>query len=467
MTELIEILNAKLNRAQELCKNLIEIESRFKKLEDSEKQSLPKFKERFDEKSLSKYLEGLQQEVRNPIRFRRKRALAELGISGIEKVNVEIFDDENIDETIQILKEIQEYDRLFKIVSFEISSWIIQNPIDVLNSQLKGIRDNIERLRKLEEIKSEDVKDYILQKYINREIDIYQIDEFKEKILKIENVLNLSIKESEIRLINSVYELINEIEEFIGNSDSLFEREQYSNLSDAKEGLEKIKEDLKQRYEKIRDEINFWQRLCPEYVPKSKNIDILTNKLEELKRKCKERYKSFAVLEQLYNQKLYDKVKNLEEFALNLDEVISYFPDIRIKSENDIDTVKEIHNQLSWLKEIKYPQIEELFMGLTFENTKNFFNKVEEIKEEYDRLKEDLSTYQRILGKEEEQIKDFPSLKQKVDEYKTDLQKKIGIGFESLIRFLKGETEDIDANAETLINFIKTVKPLLKEVLRV
>ena len=226
MTELIEILNAKLNRAQELCKNLIEIESRFKKLEDSEKQSLPKFKERFDEKSLSKYLEGLQQEVRNPIRFRRKRALAELGISGIEKVNVEIFDDENIDETIQILKEIQEYDRLFKIVSFEISSWIIQNPIDVLNSQLKGIRDNIERLRKLEEIKSEDVKDYILQKYINRELYIYQIDEFKEKILKIENVLNLSIKESEIRLINSVYELINEIEEFVGK----FEKEQYSNL---------------------------------------------------------------------------------------------------------------------------------------------------------------------------------------------------------------------------------------------
>lgn len=276
-------------------------------------------------------------------------------------------------------------------------------------------------------------------------------------------MLNLLIKESEIQLINSVYELINEIEEFIGK----FEREQYSNLRDAKEGLEKIKEDLRQRYEKIRDEIDFWRKLSPEYVPESKNINILTNKLEKLKRKCKERYKSFAVLEQLYNQKLYDRVENLEEFALNLDEIISYFPDMRIKSENDIDTVKEIHNQLSWLKEIKYPQIEELFMGLTFENTKNFFNKVEEIKEEYDRLKEDLSTYQRILGKEEEQIKDFPSLKQKVEEYKTDLQKRIGIGFESLIRFLKGETEDIDANAETLINFIKTVKPLLKEVLRV
>ena len=463
MTELIDTLTEKLNRARELCKNLIEIESRFKKLEDSEKQSLPKFKERFDEKSLSKYLEGLQQAVRNPIRFRRKRTLDELGVSGIENVKDDVFDDDNVDETIRILKEIQTYERLFKIVSSKISSWIIQNSITWVNAQLKDIRDNIERLRKLEEIKSEDVKDYILQKYINRELYIYQIDEFKEKILKIENVLNLSIKESEIQLINSVHELINEIEEFIGK----FEREQYSNLRDAKEGLEKIKEDLRQRYEKIRDEIDFWRKLSPEYVPESKNIDILTNKLEELKRKCKERYKSFAVLKQLYNQNLYDRVENLEEFALNLDEIISYFPDIRIKSENDIDTVKKIHNQLSWLKEIKYPQIEELFKGLTFENAEKFFDKVKEIKEEYDRLKEDLSTYQRILGKEEEQINNFPSLKQKVEEYKTDLQRRIGIGFESLIRFLKGETEDIDADTETLINFIKTVKPLLKEVLRV
>ena len=463
MTELIDTLTEKLNRARELCKNLIEIESRFKKLEDSEKQSLPKFKERFDEKSLSKYLEELQQAVKNPIRFRRKRALDELGVSGIENVKDDVFDDDNVDETIRILKEIQTYERLFKIVSSKISSWIIQNSITWMNSQLKGIRDNIERLRKLEEIKSEDVKDYILQKYINRELYIYEIYEFREKILKIENVLNLSIKESEIQLINSVHELINEIEEFVGK----FEKEQYSNLRDAKEGLEKIKEDLRQQYEKIRDEIDFWRKLSPEYVPESKNINILTNKLEELKRKCKERYKSFTVLEQLYNQNLYDKVENLKEFALNLDEIISYFPDMRIKSENDIGTVKKIHNQLSWLKEIKYPQIEELFKGLAFENTKKFFDKVEEIKEEYDRLKEDLSTYQRILGKEEEQIKDFPSLKQKVEEYKTDLQKRIGIGFESLIKFLKGETEDIDANAETLRNFIKTVKPLLKEVLRV
>ncbi len=460
---LIETLTAKLDRVEELYKNLIEIESRFKKLEDKEKQNLPKFKEKFEEKLLSKYLKELQQSVKNPIRFRRKKALTELGIPGIEKVNVEIFDNEDIDETIQILREIQPYERLFKIVSTKISSWIIQNPINELNSQLKNIRNNIERLKKIEDIKSEEIKDYILQEFINGGLYIYQIDEFREAVLKIENVLNLSIKKSEIQLINLVYELINEIEEFGG----IFEKERYLSLSEAKEKLEKIKEELKQKYEKIKDEINFWQRLYSEYVPETRNIHALKSELEDLKRKCKERYSSFHVLKQLYNQKLSNEIEDLEEFALILNEVVSYFPSIKIKNEADIDTVRKIYSQLLWLRKIEYPQIEELFKELTFENVKNFFEKVEEIKEEYERLKRDLSTYQRILGVEEAQIDSFSLLKQKVNRYKTDLQEKIGSGFEALIKFLKGETENIDVDVETLKSFIKTIKPLLREVLRI
>lgn len=454
----MEILTAKLSKAEELCDSLNEIIKNTQKLEDDEGVNLPKFKRRFDEKSLNKYLEKLTQAVKNPIRFRRKRALAELGVSGIENVKDDIFDDDNIDETIQILKELQTYKRLFKILSSKISSWIIQNSITWVNSQLKDIRDNIEKLKKVEEIRSEDVKDYILQKYINRELSVHQIDEFKEKILKIEEVLNLLIKESEISLINAVYELINEIEEF----GEKFE-EQYSSLSDAKEGLEKIKEDLKQRYEKIRYEINFWWKLCPEvYVQESKNIGILMNKLKELKDKCKEKHNSFNVLEQLYSQGLHNKIENLEDFAHKLDKVISYLPDIKIKSEEDIDIVRKMYDQLSWLEAIEYPQIEELFK---LKNTKDFLEKVKEIKKEHERLKRYLASYQRILGIKEEQIDKYPSLKQKTDEYKKDLQNKIGRGFESLIAFLEGETENIEADEETLRNFVKTIKPLLKEAL--
>lgn len=462
MTELIETLTAKLSNVERLYTNLVELENSFRKLEDSEKKRvLPKFKGNFDEKSLSKYLEELAQSVKNPIRFRRKRALIELGISGIENVKDEVFDDDNIDETIQILKELQAYERLFRILSSKISPWIIQSSINGVNSQLKDIRDNIERLKKIEEIRSEDVKDYILQRYINRELRVYQIDEFKEKILKIEKMLNLLIKESEVSLVSAVYELINEIEEFGGKIE-----EQYSSLNDAKDGLKEIKDDLKQQYEKIKDEINFWQKLSPEvYVPESKNIETLRSKLKELKDKCKEKHDSFNVLEQLYSQKLHDQIENLKDFAHKLDRVISHLPDIEIKSGEDMDIVGKMYAQIFWLEEIEYPKIEELFKGLAFENTKNFLGKVGEIKKEYERLKRDLSTYQRILGIREEQIDKYPSLKQKIDEYKRELQNKIGEGFESLIGFLKEEKEDIEADEETLRNFIKVVKPFLKEAL--
>jgi len=462
MTELIEILTTKLNNVQILYNNLCELENSFRKLEDSERRDLPKFKGNFDEKSLRKYLEELAQAVKNPIRFKRKRALIDLGISGVENLKDEVFDDDSIEETIQILKELRAYERLFKIVSSKISPWIIQSSINGVNSQLKDIRDNIERLKKIEEIRSEDVKDYILQKYINGELSVYQIDEFKDNVLKVEKMLNLLIKESEIPLVSATHELIKEIEELGGKIE-----EEYSCLNDARDGLEKVKENLKQQYKKIRDEINFWQKISPDvYVPDSRNIETLRSKLEELKDKCRKEYNSFNVLEQLYSQKLYNQIENLKDFAHHLDKVISYLPDIEIKSGADIGIVRKLYDQISWLERIEYPKIKELFEGLAFVDDKKFFDKVEEIKKEYERLKRDLSAYQRILRVREEQIDKYPSLKQKIDEYKKELQNKIGGGFEPLIGFLKGDKEDVEADEETLRNFIRTIKPILREVLK-
>lgn len=461
MAELIEILTTKLSDVQRLYTNLCELESSFRKLEDSEKRDLPKFRGNFDEKSLSKYLEELAQAVKNPIRFRRKRALIDLGISGVENLKDEVFDDDSIEETIQILKELRAYERLFKIVSSKISSWIIQSSISGVNSQLKDIRDNIERLKKIEGIRSEDVKDHILQKYINRELSVYQIDEFKDNVLKVEKMLNLLIKESEIPLVSVIHELIKEIEDLGGKIE-----EKYSCLNDAKDGLEKVKENLKQQYEKIRDEINFWQKISPDvYVPESRNIETLKSKLEELKDKCRKKYDSFNVLEQLYSQKLHNQIENLKDFAPHLDKVISYLPDIEIKSGADISIVRKLYDQISWLERIEYPKIKELFEGLAFVDAK-FFDKVEEIKKEYERLKRDLSAYQRILRVREEQIDNYPSLKQKIDEYKKELQNEIGEGFEPLIGFLKGDKEDVEADEETLRNFIRVIKPILSEVLK-
>jgi len=461
MTELMEILTTKLTKASELYADLTKIENELKKLNDEERRSLPKLRGKFDEKTLNKYFEELIRAVRNPIRFKRKRALMELGIIAIENVKDEVFDDDELEKTIQILGELKSYERLFRMLSPKIPSLLVQNSISSVNLQLEGMRKYIDSLRKIEEIRSEDIKNQFLQKYINRELNIYQINEIKEKVVEIEKTLNLLIKKEEISLLDEVYKLINDIREYGKEL-----KKKYSDLNDARESLEKYIKELEQRYEQIKNEINFWQKLYPDvYVPKTKNIDTLVIKLNELKERCKKEYNSFSILEQIYNKKLYEAIENLKEFANKLDKVNSYFPNLEITNKKDLEIVEELYNQLSWLEEIKYPNIRELFNGLTFENARDILRIVTQIREEYKRLKEDLKAYQRILGVKEERIDEYPLLKRKIDEYRDELQNKVGKGFESLIRFLKGEAENLEADEETLRNFIKTVKPFLKEVL--
>ena len=463
MTGLMEILTTKLSKVNELYTNMIKIEKDLEKLDEEERKSLPKFKGKLDEKSLNRYFEELAQSVKNPIRFKRKRTLLELGIASIENVKDEVFDDDNIEKTIQLLREFKLYDRLFKILSPEIPSLLLQDSISNVNSQLEDIKNNIESLKKIEDIRSEDVKDYALRKYINRELNIYQINEINKKVREIEEMLDLSIKKEEISLIDEVYKLINDVKDY-GKE---FE-EQCSNLNDAKDYIEKFISELRQKYELVKDEINFWRELCPEvYVPETKNISTLINKLKELKERSKKEHVSFDILEQIYNQKLRETVENLKEFAHQLDVVSSHLSNLKIVNKDDLDTVKEVYTQLSWLKEIEYPNAGQLFEGLAFENVKEFLQTVIQIRKEYEGLKEDLKVYQRILEIEEEQIDRYPLLKQKIDEYKNELQNRIGEGFESLIKFLRGETEDIEVDEETLKNFIKTVKPFLKEALKI
>lgn len=465
MNELIEILSTKVEKANEFYRNLEElVEKRFKKLKEDEKRNLHKFSGRFDERSLSNYFVELTKSIKNPIRFRRKRALVELGVRGIENIKDEIFDDDGVEETIQILQEVKSYERLFKTLSPKIPSLIVQSSINDVNSWLKDIKTNIENLKEVvEEIRSENVRDYCLRGYINKELDIYKIYEIKGKVIEIEKNLNLQLKQEEISLIDEVCMFINSVKEYGGK----FE-ESYSDLNGAKERLQSYRDGLEREYKQIKKEVDFWremyQELYQEYIPEIKNIDTLRNTLKELKKKCKEKYKSFVILEEIYKN-LNVGIEKLKVCADELDKIIPYFPNLKIRNKEDLDAVRRIYESVEWLEKIQYPNVGELCKEHTFENIEEFFKKVTQIKEKYTRLKKDLKLYQQILTVEEEQIDTYPLLVQKISEYRDELQKKIGKGFESLVEFLKGNIEDIEVDEQTLKNFIKTVRPILKGAL--
>lgn len=462
----MEILPQKVEEANKLYRNLEElVEKRLKKLKDDEKEALPKFGGKFDEGTLIKYFEEVTKSIKNPIRFRRKRALVGLEICGMENIKDEIFDDDGIEETIQILQDIKSYGRLFKILSPKIPSLIIaQSNINNVNSRLKDIKTNIESLKKVEEIRSEYVKDHCLQKYINGELNIYKINDIKEKVIEIEENLNLQLKqEEEIHLIDGVCTLINSVNEYGKKF-----KERCSDLNGATEKLQSYKDKLEYEYKQIKRKIDFWREMCSEvYIPEIKNIDTLMNALKKLKEKCKEEYKSFEILKQIYDLKLNAGMEKLRECANELDKIIPYFPNLKIRDQEGLDATRRIYKSVVWLEKAQYPNVEELCKKYTFEKTEEFFKEVTQIKEEYTRLKEDLKVYQQILAVEEEQIDVYPLLRQKINECRDKLQHMVGEGFESLVGFLKGNIEDIEVDEQTLKNFIKTVRPILREALRI
>ncbi len=469
MDELLETLTMKLSKASDLCANLEKIENEFKKLDEEERKALPKFRGKLDEESLNKYLKKLTQAVKNPIRFKRKKELRKLGITGIDNVRDEVFDNDDIEETIKIMVELKSYERLFKVLSHKFTSLLIKSSINSLNKQLEGIRSDIESLKKIEEIKSEDVKDYILRKYINEyneEFRIYQINEIIKKVIEVERALNLQIKQDEISLIDDVYKLINDVRVY-GRNLSM----ECVDLHCARSILKNLKYDLEQEYKQTKKEINFWRELCLEvYVQETKDINILIEKLDELKKKCKEDFASFIILKQIYSQNLSEEIEEaetLKEFANKLNKVISYITNIEIKNRKDLQTVREVSDSIEWLEKIEYPDVKELFEGFMLENISIFFEKMSKIKEEYEHLKEYSKLYQRILRVKKEQIDAYPLLRQGIDEYRNDLQKKIGAESDSIIRFLRGETENIEADEQTLKSFIEVAKPFLKEVLEI
>jgi len=291
----------------------------------------------------------------------------------------------------------------------------------------------------------------------------WNLHEIKKKAIKIEDTLNLHIKQEEISLIDEIDTFIGDIKEFGEEF-----KGQCKDLNDARGKVKSFKNGLEEKLKQIKKEIDFWHQLFPDaYVPEIKNISSLRDTLGELKEKCKRRYNSFTLLERIYKQNLEEEIENPREFASKIENVISYFPNLEIKNKEDFNTIEKVYNSIEWLKEIKYQNIEKLCKELTFENIEEFFRKINQIKEDYKRLKEDLKAYELILGVGEEQSDAYLLLKRKIDEYRDKLRGDIGEGFESLLSFLKGKTENIKVDEQTLKNFIKAVRPILKEALKI
>ncbi|EHP89534.1 hypothetical protein [Methanotorris formicicus] len=461
----IESINDMLTiKIEEINKTKLKIEKLletcYSHLSEEDKENLPKFGGRLTKKNIDDYFNKLSQSIKNPIRYKRKNKLKNLGIR-ISNIRDDFFDDNKIDETINLLNEIKKYERLFNIISNKLPFKFLddENNIESINLWLGDIVENIDNLERWEEkIKSKELLDKLLEKYVDRNISIEEFKEIAENIQRIEKKFGIKIKKDEINLINKINEILDEVEEYGVDTENL----DCSSLSELKEELDNFKKQLENKCNEIKEEIKFWKQVLYgkiEYLPE-KNLDELNNKLNDIKEETKTEFGDvYLVLENLYRNQYF--IPNIYEFSCKLKTVAKYFDNINIENENDVDKIENVYNAIKYLEKINHK-----ISKMNFKEVDEFLSKYENIKSEYENMRKDILYYQKILNREDETIpENYYELKQKLENYKKELQTKIGNDFEVIIKFLKGELDDFDANKETLKNFIIYLKPLVKEVL--
>jgi len=231
-----------------------------------------------------------------------------------------------------------------------------------------------------------------------------------------------------------------------------------------KDELDNLKIELENECKEIKEEINFWKQVLynkEEYSSK-KNLNMLHNKLKLLKDEAKSEFGEnvHAILENIYMNEF--SIPNIHEFAKELKTIAKYFDNITIENRDDLNKIEKVHEAIEFLERINYK-----IQKKDFKEADEFLGEYNNIKSEYENMKKDIQYCQKILNKENETTYDYYELKQKLESYKKELQEKMGNDFEEIIKFLKGNTNDFEANKETLKNFIIYIKPHIKEVLDV
>lgn len=459
MNELSEILISKIGIMNGFNDEVDEILNDFEKLGSEERESLPKFREKFEEKKIKSYLGDLERAVKNPIRFRRKKMLKGLKIN-VENMRDEVFDDDEIEETVNLLTELSKQKLLYNTLSKKLPSRIVQDSFKSINERLGVIKaESPILIENVGKIGGDSLKNYLIEQYIDGNVDILEIQDISDKIAKIESTLNLTVNREDYHIINDVYKLLEDVEKF----GEIFDKP-CKNLLETKENLEDFLKKLESECSQLQDKLEYWNQLHEVYIPETKDINQLREKLKEIKNKCRENYNSIHCLEQLYRNHFYEGI-NLIEFVVKLEAVFTYFKDLNFDSKSVIEKVEEVYGFIVKLKKIEYENIKKLSKDVSFAKPEGFINDATGILEEYEKLKREWRMYQKILKIEEEIPIKYPELKIKVKEYKNKSIEHLGKDFENLIKFLRDEDLELNVDKPTLENFIKRIKPLIRKEL--
>lgn len=430
------------------------------KLKDDERKSLPKFNGEFQQDKLEAYLQYLDKASKDPIRFQRKNSLSKLKIN-VDKIKEELLDDNQIDEIVNILTELSKQNGTYPIIAEKISVSILQQSFADVCNWLKIVQKELTQVvTQLSQLKSEDTREFLFRGYIGGNNGFAETYKYCVSVSKLEGALNLKVTKEDLILVDEVNKLLEKFGAF-----NKQRNESYNSLKQAKEILTKDIEQLERQYQAIIKEIGYWKLIYDVFLPDTKDINLLTEKVSEIKGKCAENYKSFKLLEQVFTKGLYDNI-DLKVLSNQVETVNNYIKDIEIGSAGDIEKIQKVYACKSQLENIGYPETTSLLQAYDYMHVEDLFSKSGVILDEYNKLIKECQLFCKILEQKDEIPGNYLQLKDKADNLKSELINDIGKDFEVLIEFLKSDAEDVNIDKKTLENFIKRMRPLIREAIR-
>lgn len=285
---------------------------------------------------------------------------------------------------------------------------------------------------------------------------------------------------------------INELERIIREPQIAQSEDRLKEMGISEEKIDTIKRDILQQYSEIDELVNEYEQLHDEFgnfIEFLIEDEVLVNQLREdgptqtrhdIEIDNIAKYQSIVGLDNIphdlkegffqqvfLDERSVDEIENLDGridtlegygVQVKYDENISQ---IIQNCETAVDRAKTLRNEYGYPEE----QIITWIEGVDIAEASDELNmKIDQAKQERNRLQQELEEYCELMGKETPEMDAIPQLKQEVSDLYEELLDKIGVTGEQLLDFLRGRSDELPETGEKeeLLDALEQVRPLLQ-----
>jgi len=296
--DIIDVIQRKLWTVEQILPQAQELTDKTNELPEEAKKSIPHFSGDWSEDTVKKYIEKLHAVLRDPIRYKNRKLLEEMGLQ-TKGILEEMFDDSlGIRDIVSLFSELQKFSESITDVLIHkviLLAWLKEG-IDKAKEKLQGILDAKTALQRiLESAIDENLRDELIQRCAE---NLGFIGSAEDTISKVKFIreFEVSVQYSEefdkfSRVLENAYDKLTKLQEdYKIQNEEISELVKSKSLLEAHELLEKKLEDCFQKKNTLLEEWKMYSTTLKslEYeVPEAPiGLHELEKEIENLKSEC-------------------------------------------------------------------------------------------------------------------------------------------------------------------------------------